>query len=364
MRKKLFLLVAALVVCGAFLNAQSLDEAILRAALKIGTDLPAGATAAVIHFRSDTEKLSDYALNELHGALLRNRRVTPVKVDERQLQSVRAELRFNAAGDIEGESVRNIGRLMGARYVITGSMALTGSGYEITFTAFDAGNAELRSRYSAAVNPNDPQFAALLGVTPVGAAPVGSRQKPATANVRNNWISLDGEYVPVIGFGVGARYERMLGSRISLGANVFWQPYNSWSLWGSRWSSYENYYEIDASFRWYPWGRTFYLGAALGFASYSGFDSYHYNVNGYDFGYDNPASFYGLAITPEIGWKIDAGKPGGFYLQPGVAAAFLFGEETVTKTIYGFGNSSLYDETKDGFVGGNLRVYFGMGYAF
>jgi len=154
MKKKLFLVFWGLIVCGVFLEAQTLDEAILRAALKIGADLPADATAAVIHFRADTETLTDYVINELHGAILRNRRITPVKPDERQLQSIRDELRFNATGEIDKESARSIGRLLKAQYLITGSMERAGSGYEILFTAVDTESAEIRSRYAASVNPD------------------------------------------------------------------------------------------------------------------------------------------------------------------------------------------------------------------
>jgi hypothetical protein len=161
MKKKLFLFFFGLAACGVFLNAQTpaqtqtLDEAVLRAALKIGADLPEGATVAVVHFRSELETLNDYVVNGLHAALLRNRRVTPVKPNERQVQSVRDGLRFNDAGEIDGESARGIGRLLGAQYLATGSLEITGSRYEIVFTALDTGGGEIKSRYAAYLNPNE-----------------------------------------------------------------------------------------------------------------------------------------------------------------------------------------------------------------
>jgi hypothetical protein len=165
MKRTFFLFFAGLAVC-TFMNAQTLDEAILGAAVKIGADLPDGATVAVIHFRSEKETLNDYVINELHGILLRNRRVTPVKPDESQFQNIRGELRFNEAGEIDGESVRGIGRLLRAQYLVTGSLETAGSGYGIIFTAVDTVGAEIRSRYTASLNSSDATLVSLLGITP------------------------------------------------------------------------------------------------------------------------------------------------------------------------------------------------------
>jgi len=200
MKQKLFPLIFGLVVCGGFLNAQTLDEAILRAALRIGSDLPANATVALIHFRSDTETLTAYVMNELHGALLRNRRVTPVKPDEGQLQKIRDELRFNEAGEIDEESARSIGQLLGARYLVSGSMERGASGYELLVTAVDAESAEQKSQYSASVNPNDvtqmmPELAQSLAEQEKEEARIRREQDREQARAdpwRNKWIYLGG----------------------------------------------------------------------------------------------------------------------------------------------------------------------------
>jgi hypothetical protein len=82
----------------------------------------------------------------------------------------------------------------------------------------------------------------------------------------------------------------MLNSKISLGTNFYFQ-------WPSK---YFNYFEINAFFRAYPWGKIFFLGIGLGYWNYN---FYSYSDNGFTF-------------VPEIGWKIDVGKVGGFYLMP------------------------------------------------
>ena len=194
MKKKLFLVILGLAY-GVFLGAQTLDETILRAALRIGTDLPVNTTVAVIHFHSDSETLTDYVINELHGAILRNRRITPIKPDEGQFQNIRDELRFNEAGEIDEESAQSIGRMLGARYLVTGSIERSGSGYGILFTAVDAENAELRSRYSASVNPNDAMLASLSGRALGGSASAGTSppSAPVDPNTwKNKWVYLGG----------------------------------------------------------------------------------------------------------------------------------------------------------------------------
>jgi len=193
MKQKLFSLIFGLIVCGGFLNAQTqtLDEAVLRAAQRIGADLPAGSSVALIHFRSDKETLSTYVINELHGAILRNRRVTSVKPNEGQLQSIRDGLRFTEAGEIDEESARSIGLLLGVKYLISGSMERGASGYDLLISAVDAESADRQSQYSASVNPGDMTLATLLGITPASQlAQSGSSFDPNAW--KNKWVYLGG----------------------------------------------------------------------------------------------------------------------------------------------------------------------------
>jgi len=154
--------------------------------------------------------------------------------------------------------------------------------------------------------------------------PAESEWLVKSANVKNNWISGEVAAYNLGNYCVSARYERMIDSKISFGANVILDLFSP-DMFGMN---------IDAFFRWYPWGRTFYLGAALGLYYYTRtFTS--------AFAYTVAEISAGVAITPEIGWKIDVGKAGGFYLQPGMAFPFVLPRFN---------------------IGG--RLYFGMGYAF
>ena len=163
----------------------------------------------------------------------------------------------------------------------------------------------------------------------------GQVEQPVkTAVVKNNWIS--GELINFyILFGAGARYERMLSPMFSLGSN-FYLHY----LFTIGFES-----GIDASFRYYPWKKYFFIGTALGFGTWTVKPDY-----GTERGYG-----LGMKVTPEIGWKIDVGKAGGFFLSPGIKWPFTFGNRIDVS----------YEKT-------NFRlikffyplINFGIGYAF
>jgi hypothetical protein len=134
-----------------------------------------------------------------------------------------------------------------------------------------------------------------------------SSQEEKSANVRNNWMSYELAFI-----GIGIRYERMLSSKISLGLNTYFGP----PLFDTQ------YFEINTFFRGYPWGKTFFLGVGLGYA----------HIEEEDYARDS-YGYYGryyvsnvFTIIPEIGWKIDVGKPGGFYIMPSLLFPLVLGD--------------------------------------
>ena len=164
-------------------------------------------------------------------------------------------------------------------------------------------------------------FTLIFLITGIFANAQEAKQTKA-ANAKDNWIS--GELViPVryLGIGIAAQYERMLSAKISLGANIYY------SFFGD-----SNDLGLEAFFRYYPWGKTFFLGMGLGLN--------YYMLVKVSFG------FLEAGLSPEIGWKIDTGKPGGFFIQPGIKLP------GIVKISAGF-DFGIYPS-----------LYFGMGYAF
>jgi uncharacterized protein YbjQ (UPF0145 family) len=135
-----------------------------------------------------------------------------------------------------------------------------------------------------------------------------------TGGVKNNWLSAEINLL-----GVGARYERMLNSGMSIGANIYYQAENF---------MLSNELGIDLTARFYL-GRIFYIGAGLGFHSFSTMREYWHE---WDDGWDiqgewrDEWEFYtGFAITPDIGVKINLGNSG-LYMEPGVKIPIILSE--------------------------------------
>jgi hypothetical protein len=125
-----------------------------------------------------------------------------------------------------------------------------------------------------------------------------------TANVKQHWLSVEAGLV-----GAGLRYEYMQNRYGSAGFLVYAEgvlmSQGGLSLVG----------------RFYPWGKTFYAGLGFGVGlHYKSLDLVERETRderGRVTSRSKSADgIVGFDIVPEIGWKIDVGKPGGFFLNP------------------------------------------------
>jgi hypothetical protein len=169
-------------------------------------------------------------------------------------------------------------------------------------------------------------FAALVG------GGVFAQEK--TANVKRSWLS--GE---VSLFGAGARYEFMVNDKLSVGVNAYWT------------SLLFIFNDLGANVvaRFYPWGKTFYGGLGLGFGGHTGTEAF---IKDGKKGSTTIVSRSGFDVVPELGWKLDVGKPGGFFLNPHVQLPLTLGVQ--------------YSGTDEGDFGLSVgfRAALGMGWSF
>ena len=141
---------------------------------------------------------------------------------------------------------------------------------------------------------------------------MGATSAFAESNIQN-WIS--GE-ISVLGAGV--RYERMLNERFSVGVIAFTTLFVNYTAGAQVFG------------RFYPWASNFYAEVGLGGGT----------ASGGLVGSGNRVS--GIMITPGIGWRVDVGEPGRFFLNPNISMPVILG----TGTAFEF------------------RPAFGMGFAF
>jgi hypothetical protein len=151
----------------------------------------------------------------------------------------------------------------------------------------------------------------------------GSISAQGSGSGAKNWIS--GELSLL---GAGVSYERMLGSQFSVGGDVYWSSF----------FIILNELEVGAFGRFYPWAGIFFVEAGLGF-----------HLHTWVTGNLEWEVISGIAITPAVGWKIDVGNPGGFFIRPGI------------KFPVTFGNNALKEKFD---VGLGFVPYIGLGGAF
>jgi hypothetical protein len=108
---------------------------------------------------------------------------------------------------------------------------------------------------------------------------------------------------------------------------------------------------INVAGRFYPWGRTFYAGLGFGFGVHSGIEPIA-NIPDTEWFIMR----VGFDIVSELGWKIDVGNPGGFFLNPLVQVPLTFGNQVLADM----------GEDYEGVFGFSVgfRASLGLGWAF
>ena len=109
----------------------SLATAIRMAASRMETRLDAGTKVALINFTSPSQAFSEYVLDELSSVLVNNGQL--VVVDRANLDKIRQELGFNMSGEVSDKSMQEIGQMLGAQAIVTGSLTSIGNLRRVMF---------------------------------------------------------------------------------------------------------------------------------------------------------------------------------------------------------------------------------------
>ena len=165
MKKIFFALTIMLLISGCASVAKanpdevSLNTAIRQAAARMETRLDAGTKIALINFTSPSQAFSDYVLDELSSVLVNNGHL--IVVDRANLDKIRQELGFNVSGEVSDQSMQEIGQMLGAQALVTGSLTSIANLRRVMFKVIMTETAAVAVQHPADII-NDRRVQALL----------------------------------------------------------------------------------------------------------------------------------------------------------------------------------------------------------
>jgi hypothetical protein len=124
-----------------------LDAAVKEAAAQMETKIPPKTMIALVSVASPSTAFSTQVLTRLESAIVSGGRL--VVVDRANLDKVREEQGFQLSGEVDDESAKSIGKLLGAGAIVTGSLTDLGDVYSLTFKAINIETATVAVSYLA-----------------------------------------------------------------------------------------------------------------------------------------------------------------------------------------------------------------------
>jgi hypothetical protein len=157
MKKMAFCIPVILVIMGCASGAAAetkggfpgmdLDAAIREASAQMEARLPPKTIVALVSVASPSTAFSTQVLTRLESAMVNRGKL--VVVDRANLDKIREEQGFQLSGDVDDESAKSIGRLLGAGAIVTGSLTDLGDVYSLTLKAINIETATVAVSYLA-----------------------------------------------------------------------------------------------------------------------------------------------------------------------------------------------------------------------
>jgi len=136
-----------------------LDQAIKAAAIEIEKIIPRGTKIALLNFNSPTVRFSEYVLDELSANLVSNRILTIV--DRKETDLILGEFNFQLSGHVSDDSMQELGRMLGAQAIVSGSLTEIGRSYRIMIRVLNVQTAIVEVQYRTDII-NDNRVQSLL----------------------------------------------------------------------------------------------------------------------------------------------------------------------------------------------------------
>ncbi|MDR1470635.1 MAG: DUF1566 domain-containing protein [Spirochaetaceae bacterium] len=128
-------------------SGMDLDAAIREAAAQMEAKIPAKTMLALVSVASPSTAFSTQVLTRLESAIVSSGKL--VVVDRANLDKIREEQGFQLSGEVDDESAKSIGKLLGAGAIVTGSLADLGDVYSLTLKAINIETATVAVSYLA-----------------------------------------------------------------------------------------------------------------------------------------------------------------------------------------------------------------------
>ena len=161
-------------------GVMSLDRAIAEAGARIDERIESGAKIALLNFSAPTTRFTDYVLSELEANILDYGNL--LIIDRKELDLVRGELAFQTSGEVSDRSMQEVGQMLGAKYVVSGSLSELDGTHRMVIRVLAVETAAVSAQYRTDI-ANDSRVQSLLTGprTPVAAPAQAAAPRPAAA---------------------------------------------------------------------------------------------------------------------------------------------------------------------------------------
>jgi hypothetical protein len=165
-------------------GGDELDNAIRETSDYLNKRIQKGSKVVFLNIKSDWPDLSEYILFGLTENAVNDDIFTVV--DRQQLDLIRAEQNFQWSGEVSDASAQEIGQMLGAQTIVSGSVTTIGSTYRIQARAIEVQTAKIQGQLNQNVDGKGPTIAALTerkapaGSLPAAAASTGNRTATGT----------------------------------------------------------------------------------------------------------------------------------------------------------------------------------------
>jgi TolB-like protein len=141
----------------------SIDAAIREAAARIDDRIEGGAKIALTNFNSPSNQFSEYVLDELSANLVDSGKL--IVVDRKEIDLIYGEYDFQTSGEVSDSSMQEIGQMLGAQSIVSGSLTDIGGLYRIMIRVLNVQSAAVEVQYRTDIAGDNRVKALLTGQT-------------------------------------------------------------------------------------------------------------------------------------------------------------------------------------------------------